>query len=105
MSRSVRLQPDVLVHLRVALVTLTAAVAAASLAAQTRAPLQLADVTRQAGITFVHHNGATGRKYLPETMGSGSAFLDFDGDGDQDLLLVNGVFPASGYRLQAAGLI
>ena len=74
--------------------------AAASLAAQTRAPLQLADVTRDAGITFVHQNGATGRKYLPETMGSGSAFLDYDGDGDQDLLLVNGVFPALGARLR-----
>jgi enediyne biosynthesis protein E4 len=47
------------------------------------------DVTRQAGISFVHHSGAFGRKYLPETMGSGVAFLDYDGDGRQDLFFVN----------------
>ena len=47
------------------------------------------DVTQQAGISFVHDNGAFGRKYLPETMGSGVAFLDFDGDGWQDLYFVN----------------
>lgn len=48
------------------------------------------DVTREAGIGFVHHNGAAGDKLLPESMGGGAAFLDFDGDGDQDLLFVNG---------------
>ena len=47
------------------------------------------DITSQAGITFVHENGAYGDKMLPETMGGGCAFLDFDNDGDQDLLLVN----------------
>jgi enediyne biosynthesis protein E4 len=47
------------------------------------------DVTRQTGITFVHNSGAFGRKYLPETMGSGVAFLDYDGDGRQDLYFVN----------------
>lgn len=47
------------------------------------------DITGSAGIDFVHENGATGEKLLPETMGSGCAFFDFDGDGDQDLLLVN----------------
>lgn len=47
------------------------------------------DITRQAGINFRHENGAIGRKLLPETMGGGCAFFDFDGDGDQDLLLVN----------------
>ena len=47
------------------------------------------DVTSAAGIKFTHTNGAFGRKYLPETMGSGAAFLDADGDGRQDILLVN----------------
>jgi hypothetical protein len=48
-----------------------------------------ADVTAQAGIRFRHNNGAFGRKYLPETMGSGGAFVDVDGDGWQDIFLVN----------------
>ena len=47
------------------------------------------DVTASAGIHFRHNNGAFGRKYLPETMGSGIAFLDVDSDGWQDLFLVN----------------
>jgi enediyne biosynthesis protein E4 len=47
------------------------------------------DVTSAAGISFVHHNGAFGQKYLPETIGSGVVFLDVDGDGWQDVLLVN----------------
>jgi hypothetical protein len=48
-----------------------------------------ADVTASAGIRFKHESGASGKKYLPETMGSGGAFLDADGDGWQDILLVN----------------
>lgn len=47
------------------------------------------DVTSHAGIHFVHHNGAFGKKYLPETMGSGCAFVDLDGDGWPDILLLN----------------
>lgn len=50
------------------------------------------DVTTAAGITFVHNNGAYGDKLLPETMGSGAAFFDADGDGDQDLLFANGTY-------------
>jgi enediyne biosynthesis protein E4 len=48
------------------------------------------DVTGAAGIHFQHNSGAFGGKFLPETLGSGCAFLDYDRDGWQDILLVNG---------------
>lgn len=47
------------------------------------------DITESAGITFVHNNGAAGEKLLPESLGGGVAFFDFDMDGDQDLFFVN----------------
>ena len=52
-------------------------------------PIQFTDVTAQAGIHFKHNSGAFGKKYLPETMGSGVCFLDYDNDGWQDILFVN----------------
>jgi enediyne biosynthesis protein E4 len=52
-------------------------------------PIQFTDVTAQAGISFKHNSGAFGKKYLPETMGSGVCFLDYDNDGWQDILIVN----------------
>jgi enediyne biosynthesis protein E4 len=51
--------------------------------------VQFTDVTAQAGVHFKHNSGAFGKKYLPETMGSGVCFLDYDNDGWQDILLVN----------------
>jgi hypothetical protein len=48
------------------------------------------DITAKAGIVFIHNNGATGKKYLPETMGPGVAFIDYDNDGWPDIFLVNG---------------
>lgn len=52
-------------------------------------PVEFTDVTAQAGIRFKHNNGAYGKKYLPETNGSGGAFIDYDNDGWQDVLLIN----------------
>ena len=48
------------------------------------------DITAQAGIHFTHNNGAFGKKWLPETMGPGCAFIDYDNDGYPDIVLVNG---------------
>jgi hypothetical protein len=48
------------------------------------------DVTKESGVEFVHVNGAAGKKWMPETMGSGVAAFDADGDGKVDLLFVNG---------------
>jgi hypothetical protein len=63
------------------------------------------DVTAAAGIRFRHTSGADGRKLLPETMGSGAAFLDADGDGWQDVFLVNGrPWPAGAGREPHAAL-
>ncbi len=52
-------------------------------------PLTFTDVTSAAGIHFKHNSGAAGKKYLPETMGAGCAFLDYDNDGWQDVFVVN----------------
>jgi hypothetical protein len=53
--------------------------------------MRLVDVTASAGLSFTHNSGAYGGKLLPETLGAGCAFLDYDADGWQDILLVNGM--------------
>src|SRR3977135_2637611 len=77
--------------IRCLLAFLTIGVGVMAIAAATAAlpAVTFTDVTQSAGIRFVHNSGAFGRKYLPETMGAGSLFLDADGDGWQDILLVN----------------
>jgi predicted secreted protein len=52
-------------------------------------PIEFTDVSAEAGIRFKHNSGAFGKKYLPETIGSGCAFIDYDNDGWQDIILVN----------------
>jgi enediyne biosynthesis protein E4 len=53
--------------------------------------IQFRDITQQAGVRFTHNNGAYGKKFLPETMGPGVAFIDYDNDGWPDIFLVNGM--------------
>ncbi len=66
----------------------------AAWAAPRLSPVRFADITSRAGIHFVHYTGGFGKKYLPETMGSGCAFIDYDNDGNPDVLLINGAdFP------------
>jgi hypothetical protein len=66
--------------------------------------VQFTDVTAPAGIHFTHNAGRSGRKYLPETVGAGCAFFDFDGDGWPDILLVNGKDFTPGGRKTTAAL-
>ena len=54
------------------------------------AQVHFRDITTEAGIHFTHNNGAFGKKWLPETMGPGCAFIDYDNDGYPDIILING---------------
>jgi len=82
---------DFLIHSAAGVAGAALSFDAHGLVAQTPLPLRLSDVTRAAGITFHHNNGAYGGKLLPETLGSGCAFVDYDADGWPDILLVNGM--------------
>ncbi|MGH9352031.1 MAG: CRTAC1 family protein [Terriglobia bacterium] len=82
-----------------------AAIAGASLrltpswAAPAAPSIHFQEVTRRAGIHFIHYTGAFGKRYLPETMGAGCAFIDYDNDGRPDILLVNSMdFPGQSRR-------
>lgn len=54
--------------------------------------INFTDITKSAGIDFIHTNGAYGERLMPETIGSGIAFIDYDNDGDQDIFLVNSTY-------------
>jgi enediyne biosynthesis protein E4 len=68
-----------------------AAVAGESSSAPATSTVTFRDITQQSGIRFVHNNGAFGKKFLPETLGPGVAFIDYDNDGWPDIFLVNGM--------------
>ena len=71
--------------------SIVALVAVLAVGVQAAPPaVQLTDITAAAGIRFTHNSGRAGKKFLPETLGAGAAFLDADGDGWADIYLVNG---------------
>ena len=72
------------------LATWAVAIAASAPSAAPSERIRFADITRAAGIHFVHNTGAFGKKYLPETLGPGVAFIDYNNDGWQDIFFVNG---------------
>ena len=87
-SRQIHLLPPAIV---LAALTAFTFPSANSLPPPATAGIHFDDITHSAGIHFTHNTGAFGKKYLPETMGPGAAFIDYDNDGWQDIFLVNGM--------------
>jgi hypothetical protein len=73
-----------------AIAVFTAVFAASAPLAAPPEHIHFADITASAGIRFVHNDGAFGKKYLPETLGPGVAFIDYNNDGWPDIFFVNG---------------
>jgi len=79
--------------LATALLLLTSSLTASAQSSQppkSQPAITFRDITQQSGLRFLHNNAAFGKKYLPETMGPGVAFIDYDNDGYPDIFLVNG---------------
>src|SRR6266436_9754046 len=78
-------------HLRLALTLLLAANFAPIARAQTSKPNVVFEEApaSKSGITWIHNNAHSSDRYLPETVGAGCAFLDYDNDGWMDIYLVN----------------
>ena len=73
-----------------ALILSTLFVAPSALTGQDASMIRFEAITALAGIDFTHNSGATGKRYLPETMGPGAAFIDYNSDSWPDILLVDG---------------
>jgi hypothetical protein len=69
---------------------------------QAQTPELFTDVAQHVGLDFVHFNGMSGEKYMVEMMGPGGAFLDYDGDGDQDVLVLQGRMLGEGKTIEDA---
>ena len=89
-SRFMSMSPRTAVNSRLAAAMLVVfSIYCASILAQSPG-IQFQDITKSSGVTFTHYSGAFGKKYLPETLGPGVAFIDYDGDGWQDVFFTNG---------------
>jgi hypothetical protein len=78
---------------------------AADAASEECGPFRFREIAGEVGLSFAHDRGASGAKHLPETMGPGLAWLDYDGDGWQDLYVVqSGPFPPGASPRTADGL-
>ncbi|MEM8896478.1 MAG: CRTAC1 family protein [Bacteroidota bacterium] len=61
-----------------------------SLSHEEEIDIRFTDITQEAGISFKHESGAYGEFFMPEIMGGGASFIDYDGDGFEDVLLTGG---------------
>lgn len=75
---------------RYAALALSIAYATSILAAERNCPIQLRDVTGRTGISYVHTDGSSGRRYIVESVCAGLAVFDYDGDGDEDIYFLSG---------------
>src|SRR3954469_12283585 len=75
--------------MKICVVVLTAALLVLCAAEESKSSVQFVDVAQKSGLSFIHHSGASGKKYLPESLGAGCAFTDLDGDGWADIFLIN----------------